>query len=165
MESEKISSLDLESERICYLGRAVIETESQMILNLLHRIDQHFVSACKYLHYCKGRIVVIGVGKSGHIGKKIAATLASTGSPSFFIHPSEARHGDIGMLTAEDVLLLISNSGESEEILALLPAIKRLNLPLITLTGNPASTLAKAATVNLDVSVEKEACPLDRKST
>jgi arabinose-5-phosphate isomerase len=103
---------------------------------------------------------VIGMGKSGHIGKKIAATFASTGSPAFFVHPSEAKHGDIGMITKQDVLIIISNSGESEEVLAILPFIKRFDVPVISLTGKPHSTLAKAATVNLDVSVEKEACPL-----
>jgi arabinose-5-phosphate isomerase len=112
------------------------------------------------LHNCEGRIVVTGVGKSGHISKKIAATFASTGSPAFFIHPNEAKHGDIGMLTHKDVVLALSNSGESEEITSILLVIKRLGVPLITLTGRTNSTLAKAATVNLDVSVEKEACPL-----
>jgi arabinose-5-phosphate isomerase len=150
----------MENERLCDLGRAVIETEAQMIKSLVSRIDQNFINACLYLHQCEGRIVVIGVGKSGHIAKKIAATFASTGTPAFFIHPSEAKHGDIGMITKKDVVLAISNSGESEEIITLLPAIKRLDIPLIALTGKPRSTLAKAATTNIDVSVEKEACPL-----
>src|SRR5690606_31830199 len=109
---------------------------------------------------CSGRIIVMGMGKSGHIGKKIAATFASTGSPAFFIHPGEAKHGDFGMITKNDVVLVISNSGETEEILSILPFIKRLNLPLITLSGKPHSTLALSATINIDVSVEKEACPL-----
>ncbi len=147
-------------EKICQLGRNVIEIEASMIHSLLPRIDKKFAEACLYLHQCEGRIVVMGVGKSGHISKKIAATFASTGSPAFFIHPSEAKHGDIGMLTKKDVLLALSNSGESEEILAILPFIKRIDIPLITLTGRPHSTLAQAATINLDVSVEKEACPL-----
>ncbi len=150
----------MEAENICKMGRAVIEIEAEMISNLADRIDHHFAKACEYLHNCEGRIVVIGVGKSGHICKKIAATFASTGSPAFFIHPSEAKHGDIGMLTKDDVIIAISNSGESEEIVSILPFIKRLNLPLISLTGKPESTLAKAATINIDVSVEKEACPL-----
>src|SRR5690606_11086883 len=119
-----------------------------------------FAKACQYLLMCQGRIIVMGMGKSGHIGKKIAATFASTGSPAFFIHPGEAKHGDFGMITKNDVLLVISNSGETDEILAILPFIKRLDLPLISLTGNPNSTLAKAAKINIDVSVEKEACPL-----
>ncbi len=150
----------MENEKVCQLGRAVIETEAKMIGQMADRIGASFALACEYLHNCKGRIAVIGVGKSGHIGKKIAATFASTGSPAFFIHPGEARHGDIGMLTKSDVILALSNSGESEEILFILPFIKRLDLPLITLTGKPLSTLAKAATINIDVSVEKEACPL-----
>lgn len=150
----------MDIEKVCELGRAVIETEAKMISNLITRIDHNFAKACQHLHDCQGRIAVIGIGKSGHIGKKIAATFASTGSPAFFIHPSEAKHGDLGMLTRSDVLLVLSNSGESEEIISILPALKRLNIPLIALTGKPQSTLAKAATVNLDVSVEKEACPL-----
>lgn len=150
----------MENEKISTLARAVIEIEAQMITNLTSRIDQNFVKACHYLHNCEGRIVVIGVGKSGHISKKIAATLASTGSPAFFIHPSEAKHGDIGMITRKDVILALSNSGESEEIVSILPFIKRLEIPLIALTGKPKSTLAKMATVHIDVSVEKEACPL-----
>lgn len=147
-------------EKICELGRAVIETEAKMISSLVDRIDHHFAKACQYLHDCEGRIAVMGVGKSGHISKKIAATFASTGSPAFFIHPSEAKHGDMGMVTKKDVLLILSNSGESEEIISILPFIKRLHIPLITLTGKPRSTLAKAATINIDVSVKKEACPL-----
>lgn len=147
-------------EQISLIGRKVIETEAEMVRRLTDRIDEKFSQACQYLYDCTGRIAVMGVGKSGHIGKKIAATLASTGSPAFFIHPSEAKHGDIGMLTAHDVLIALSNSGESEEIISILPIVKRFGIPLITLTGRPQSTLAKAATVNLDVSVEKEACPL-----
>jgi len=150
----------MDVEKACKMGRAVIETEAKMISNLVSRIDHNFAKACQYLHNCAGRIVVMGVGKSGHICKKIAATFASTGSPAFFIHPSEAKHGDIGMLTRNDVLLALSNSGESEEIISILPFIKRLDIPLISLTGKPHSTLARAATINIDVSVEKEACPL-----
>ncbi|RDI48784.1 KpsF/GutQ family sugar-phosphate isomerase [Aquicella lusitana] len=150
----------MDIERICNLGRAVVETEAKMISSLMDRIDQNFAKACQFLHSCEGRIAVTGVGKSGHISKKIAATFASTGSPAFFIHPSEAKHGDIGMITKRDVLLALSNSGESEEIISILPFVKRLNIPLITLTGKPHSTLARAATINIDVSVEKEACPL-----
>lgn len=147
-------------EKLCELGRAVVKTEAEMVNRLLDRINEDFGRACQYLLNCKGRIIVIGVGKSGHISKKIAATLASTGSPAFFIHPSEAKHGDMGMITKNDVVLGISYSGESEELLALLPYIKRLGVPLISLTGKPHSTLSKSATVNLDASVEKEACPL-----
>src|SRR3990167_6038141 len=144
-------------EKICELGRAVVELEGNSILALKNRIDRSFAAACHYLLECKGRVIVMGMGKSGHVAKKIAATLASTGSPAFFIHPGEAKHGDFGMITKNDVLLMISNSGETDEILAILPFIKRLNLLLITLTGNSNSSLAKAATINIDVSVEKEA--------
>ncbi len=144
----------------CKLGLAVIETEAQAVFNLAHRIDERFELACQQLLACKGRIVVTGMGKSGHISKKIAATFSSTGSPAFFMHPGEASHGDLGMLTRQDVVIAISNSGHTNEILMLLPLIKRLEIPLIALTGNPESTLAKMADVSLDISVEQEACPL-----
>ena len=147
-------------DKFCELGRAVIRTEAEMISRLASRIGEDFARACQHLLDCTGRIIVIGVGKSGHISKKIAATLASTGSPAFFIHPSEARHGDIGMITRQDVIIAISYSGESEEMVTLLPYIKRLGVPLIALTGKPHSSLAQNATIHLDVSVEKEACPL-----
>jgi len=149
-----------EADKLRALGLAVIQTESQAVAALAARIDDTFVHACEFMLKCEGRIVVIGMGKSGHIGSKIAATLASTGSPAFFVHPGEASHGDLGMITAKDVVLALSNSGETEEILAILPLIKRLDVALITLTGNKTSTLAMAASVNIDVSVEKEACPL-----
>ena len=149
-----------EAEKLRTLGLAVIQTETEAIATLANRIDQAFVHACELMLKCEGRIVVIGMGKSGHIGGKIAATLASTGSPAFFVHPGEASHGDLGMITTKDVVLALSNSGETEEIITILPLIKRLSIPLITLTGNKTSTLAQAATVNIDVSVEKEACPL-----
>src|SRR5512143_4006189 len=142
------------------LGLDVLETEAQAVARLKDRIDDNFVRACQYMLAGDGRIIVIGMGKSGHIGGKIAATLASTGSPAFFVHPAEASHGDLGMITAKDVVLALSNSGETDEITILLPIIKRLGVPLIALTGNPASTLAKAADVHIDVSVDKEACPL-----
>lgn len=144
----------------CKLGLAVIETEAEAIFELTKRIDHRFESACEYLLACKGRVVVTGMGKSGHIGHKIAATLSSTGTPAFFMHPGEASHGDLGMLTKQDVVLAISNSGHTQEIMVLLPILKRLEIPLITLTGNPKSTLALTATVNIDISVHQEACPL-----
>lgn len=147
-------------EKICDLGRAVIETEANSIRALADRIDGQFARACQYCLECEGRIVVLGMGKSGHIGKKIAATFASTGSPAFFVHPGEANHGDAGMITKKDVVLALSNSGETAEILSLLPFLKRLNIPLITMTGKPGSSLAKAGSVNIDVSVNEEACPL-----
>ncbi len=149
-----------DAEALRRLGLAVITTEATAVAHLAQRIDDAFVAACRYLLACRGRIVVLGIGKSGHIGGKIAATLASTGSPAFFVHPGEASHGDLGMITALDVVLALSNSGDTEEILTILPLIKRLGVPLITLTGNQNSPLARAATVNIDVSVEKEACPL-----
>jgi len=142
------------------LARAVIETEAEAVAGLASRIDGAFARACRHMLECEGRVVVLGMGKSGHIGGKIAATLASTGTPAFFVHPGEASHGDLGMITAKDAVLAISNSGETEEILTILPLIKRLGVPLIAMTGNPASTLARAATVHIDVSVPQEACPL-----
>lgn len=149
-----------EAERLKRLGLAVIKVEVQAVADLATRIDEHFAQACHHLLHCEGRIVVLGMGKSGHIGGKIAATLASTGSPAFFVHPGEASHGDLGMITAKDVVLALSNSGETEEILTILPLIKRLGVPLIALTGNPQSTLARQADVHLNVSVVQEACPL-----
>ncbi len=142
------------------LGRAVIRTEAAAVAALSDRVDDAFVLACRYMLSCQGRIVVLGMGKSGHIGSKIAATLASTGSPAFFVHPGEASHGDLGMITPPDVVLALSNSGETAELLTILPLIKRLGVPLIALTGRPASTLAQAANVHIDVSVAEEACPL-----
>ncbi|OQW93535.1 MAG: D-arabinose 5-phosphate isomerase, partial [Beggiatoa sp. IS2] len=150
----------LETSKLQALGLAVIRTEAEAIATLSERIDATFEKACQYMLQCDGRIVVMGMGKSGHIGNKIAATLASTGSPAFFVHPGEASHGDLGMITQKDVVLALSNSGETEEILVILPLIKRLGIPLISLTGNRTSTLANLATVNIDVSVAKEACPL-----
>ena len=151
---------DKEAEKLRQLGLAVIKTEAAAVARLAERIDDAFVAACRCLLACKGRIVVIGIGKSGHIGGKIAATLASTGSPAFFVHPGEASHGDLGMITALDIVLALSNSGDTEEILTILPLIKRLGVPLITLTGDSNSPLARAATVNINVGVEQEACPL-----
>lgn len=142
------------------LGRAVLEIEAEAVQRLRERLDEHFAAACRLLLACKGRTVVLGMGKSGHIGSKVAATLASTGTPAFFVHPGEASHGDLGMITEQDVVLAFSNSGETNEILLLLPVIKRRGVPLIALTGRLGSTLAKAADVHLNVGVDKEACPL-----
>ena len=144
----------------CKLGLAVIETEAQAVFELTQRLGESFERACELLLSCQGRIVVTGMGKSGHIGNKIAATLSSTGSPSFFMHPGEASHGDLGMITRQDTVIAISNSGNTHEILTLLPLLKRLGVPLIALSGNPDSTLSKMADVSLDVSVSREACPL-----
>ena len=150
----------MDKHKIQALAQAVIDTEQLAIQALKSRIDDEFVQACRYMLECEGRIVVTGMGKSGHIGSKIAATLASTGSPAFFVHPGEASHGDLGMITTKDVVLAISNSGETDEILTIVPLIKRLNVPLIAMTGKPHSTLGKDATIHLDISVDKEACPL-----
>lgn len=148
-------------QQIKSLAVAVIQTELAAVQQLLDRIDESFIQACDIMLRCSGRVIVTGMGKSGHIGHKIAATLASTGTPAFFVHPGEASHGDLGMITAADVIIAISNSGETQEVASLLPLIKLLNVPLIAMTGNPQSTLAKYATVSLDVSVRKEACPLN----
>jgi arabinose-5-phosphate isomerase len=152
--------MTIDAPRIRALALAVIETEAAAVSALAARIDGQFIRACEYLLACEGRIVVMGMGKSGHIGGKIAATLASTGSPAFYVHPGEASHGDLGMVTSKDVVVAMSNSGETDELLMLVPLIKRLGVPLISVTGNPRSNLAREASVNLDVSVEKEACPL-----
>ncbi len=142
------------------LAVAVIQTELQSVAKLVDRIDEHFIRACHLFLACKGRVVVTGMGKSGHIAGKIAATLASTGTPAFFVHPGEASHGDLGMITRQDVVLALSNSGETEEILTILPIIKRLGVPLVAMTGNPDSALARLANEHINVAVEQEACPL-----
>jgi arabinose-5-phosphate isomerase len=141
-------------------GRSVVRTEAAAIAALEGRMGDDFVRACRLMLACQGRVVTTGMGKSGHIARKIAATMASAGTPAFFLHPAEASHGDMGMITRGDVVLALSNSGETNEILAILPLIKRLGAPLITLTGNAASRMAHEADVNIDVSVEQEACPL-----
>ncbi|HOX70258.1 MAG: KpsF/GutQ family sugar-phosphate isomerase [Dokdonella sp.] len=138
----------------------VIVTEARAIEALQRRVNGSFLHACQLMFECQGRVVVIGIGKSGHIARKIAATLASTGTPAFFVHPAEASHGDLGMITQKDVVLSLSNSGETDELLTILPLIKRQNVPLIAMTGNEFSSLAKLADVHLDVSVSEEACPL-----
>lgn len=150
----------IHDDKLKALARQVLAIEAEAITQLTARIDDRFVRACRLMLNCPGRIVVLGIGKSGHIGGKIAATLASTGTPAFFVHPAEASHGDMGMITAQDVVVALSNSGETDEILTLLPLIKRLGVPLIALTGNPDSTLSKTADVHIDVSIAQEACPL-----
>ncbi len=152
--------MPIHPDKLKELARRVLAIEAEAITQLATRIDDHFARACELMLACQGRIVVLGIGKSGHVGGKVAATLASTGTPAFFVHPAEASHGDMGMITAQDVVVALSNSGETDEILTLLPLIKRLGVPLIALTGNPALTLAMAADVHLDVSVSQEACPL-----
>ena len=140
-------------------GRAVLSLESRALGQLADRLDAGFSRACELLLACEGRVIVVGMGKSGHIGGKIAATLASTGTPAFFVHPGEASHGDLGMITPGDLVIAISNSGETPEILTLLPIIKRMGIPLIAMTGQAASTLGTTAVEYLDTSVDKEACP------
>ena len=137
-----------------------IKIEQEAISDLLQRINGDFAKACQTMAECRGRVVVTGMGKSGHIANKIAATLASTGTPSFFVHPGEASHGDLGMITKEDVVLAISNSGTTSEIITILPLIKRMGIPLISMTGNANSLLAEQADIHLDISIKKEACPL-----
>ncbi|MCC5864171.1 MAG: KpsF/GutQ family sugar-phosphate isomerase [Wenzhouxiangella sp.] len=149
-----------EATRLLAAATEVLQTEARAILDLTARIDQTFVAACQRMLDCSGHLIVTGMGKSGHIGHKIAATLASTGTPAFFVHPAEASHGDLGMIRREDLLLALSNSGETEELLRLLPVIKRLGVGLIAMTGNPHSTLARHADIHLDTSVDQEACPL-----
>ncbi|HET7923026.1 MAG TPA: KpsF/GutQ family sugar-phosphate isomerase [Gammaproteobacteria bacterium] len=147
------------------LAREVLDTEAAAVAALGPRLDEVFADACRVLLACRGRVVVTGMGKSGHVAGKIAATLASTGTPAFFVHPGEASHGDMGMITGTDVVLALSNSGETAELLILLPLIKRLGVKLVALTGKPHSTLARAADVHLDVSVAQEACPLNLAPT
>ena len=146
-------------------ARRTIRIERDAVAALDQAVNENFSRDCDLLLACRGRIIVTGMGKSGHIARKIAATLASTGSPAFFVHPAEASHGDMGMITQGDVVIALSNSGNTAEIVTLLPLIKRLGIAMISLTGNPASTLAQAANINLDVSVKQEACPLDLAPT
>ena len=142
------------------LAREVLQIEARAVEALAGRLDDSFTRAIDLILPCRGRVVVSGIGKSGHIGGKIASTLASTGTPAFFMHPAEASHGDLGMITEQDVVIAISNSGESEELLAILPLLKRMGAKLISITGNPASALAREADVHLDAQVSQEACPL-----
>ena len=155
----------LDAQQVRALAREVLAVEADAIRGLEQRIDDGFVHAVELCLACRGRIVVLGMGKSGHIGSKLAATLASTGTPAFFVHPGEASHGDLGMITGDDVVVALSNSGETAELITILPLIKRLGVPLITLSGNPESTLARAAAANLDARVAKEACPLNLAPT
>ncbi len=156
---------ELTNEELLALAGKVLEIEARAVDGLRARLDDAFVAACRLCLDTPGRIVVTGMGKSGHISGKIAATLASTGTPAFFMHPGEASHGDLGMITNQDVLLAVSNSGETEEVITILPLIKHMGAPLITMSGNPGSTLAEAADVHLDVSVAEEACPLNLTPT
>jgi len=165
MGQEKSHKVTLNPEKfnpdqIKKLGLAVIDTELSAVKTLRAEMDDSFVKACELMLGCEGRVVVIGMGKSGHIGNKIAATMASTGTPAFFVHPGEASHGDLGMITPKDVVIALSNSGETGEILTIIPILKRLSVPMISITGNRSSTLSMEADINLHAGVEKEACPL-----
>ncbi|QOC21878.1 KpsF/GutQ family sugar-phosphate isomerase [Wenzhouxiangella sp. AB-CW3] len=150
----------VDSQRIRHAATEVLETEARAISALTARVNGDFVQACRMILDCPGHLIVTGMGKSGHIGHKLAATLASTGTPAFFVHPAEASHGDLGMIRPDDLVLALSNSGETEELLRLLPGIKRLGVGLIAMTGSPEASLARHADVHLDTSVDREACPL-----
>jgi arabinose-5-phosphate isomerase len=154
-----------DDSRVLAAGRRALTIEAEAVAAVCGRLDQAFAAACRTCLDCRGRVVVTGMGKSGHVAGKIAATLASTGTPAFFLHPGEASHGDVGMITREDVVLALSNSGETAEVLTILPLIKRMGVPLVSMTGNPASTLARESAVHLDVSVPAEACPLNLAPT
>lgn len=155
----------INGDRALALAREVLDIEADAIRGLRDQVDERFVAAVDLLLGCRGRVVVSGIGKSGHIARKLAATLASTGTPAFFVHPAEASHGDLGMVTKDDVFVALSNSGESEELVAILPLVKRLGSKLIAMTGRPQSSLAQLADVHLYAGVSKEACPLDLAPT
>ncbi|TKC89619.1 KpsF/GutQ family sugar-phosphate isomerase [Trinickia terrae] len=155
----------INGDRALALARDVLDIEADAVRGLRNQLDDGFVSAVDFLLSCRGRVVVSGIGKSGHIARKLAATLASTGTPAFFVHPAEASHGDLGMVTADDVFIAMSNSGESEELVSILPLLKRLGSKLIAITGRPESSLAKLADVHLNAGVAKEACSLNLAPT
>ncbi len=155
----------MDLEKLKSMGRTVLEIERDALTALMDRIDDDFARACTLMQACQGRVVVTGMGKSGHIGNKIAATLASTGTPAFFVHPGEANHGDLGMITPQDVVIALSYSGETAELLTLIPIIRRQGVPLIAMSGRPESSLAQESDVHLNVAVAKEACPLNLAPT
>lgn len=165
MKNIPISAPSFDADRVLMLARDTLDVEAAAVLSLKRHLDENFVKAVQLVLASPGRVVVMGMGKSGHIGRKIVATLASTGTPAMFVHPAEASHGDLGMIQPLDVVLAISNSGESDELNAILPMIKRLSIPLLAMTGNPTSTLARHATVFLNSGVDKEACPLNLAPT
>jgi arabinose-5-phosphate isomerase len=154
-----------DSKRLIEMGREALRIEARAVAALVDRLGDDFAAACRMMLACRGRVVVSGMGKSGHVGGKIAATLASTGTPAFFLHPAEASHGDLGMVAKGDVVLAISYSGETAELLTILPLFKRMGAPLIAMTGNPLSTLARESEAHLDISVPAEACPLNLAPT
>lgn len=152
-------------DRVLHLAQRVLRLEAAAITDMCAKLDGHFVRAVDLLIGCRGRVIVTGMGKSGHVGRKIAATLASTGTPAYYLHPAEGGHGDIGMVARDDVVLALSNSGETDELLAVLPLLKRIGVPLILLTGSPGSSLAKQSDVVIDVGVREEACPMNLAPT
>jgi arabinose-5-phosphate isomerase len=158
-------SKHFDAERAISLARSTLEIEAEALLGLVGRQGATFAAAAKAMFDCRGRVAVMGIGKSGHICRKIAATLSSTGTPAMFVHVAEASHGDLGMVTADDLILVVSNSGEGDELNALMPMLKRLGIPLIAITGNSESTLARYSDIVLDSSVAKEACPLNLAPT
>lgn len=162
---DKLTNQKVSNDELLALAREVLEIESRAVDALRSRLNEDFVAACQLCLNTRGRVVVTGMGKSGHVSNKIAATLASTGTPAFFMHPAEASHGDLGMITGQDLLLAISYSGETTEVVTILPMVKRMGAKLLSFTGNPDSTMAQAADVHLDVSVTEEACPLNLAPT
>lgn len=165
LESKNDKNIGITAKNILELAKEVLVIEAASITNLIERLGEPFEKAIDLLYNCKGRVIVTGMGKSGHIGKKIAATFSSTGTPSYFLHPAESTHGDSGVITREDIILAISNSGETSELLQLLPLIQRFGVKMISMTGKLNSTLAQKSDVSLDISVEKEACPLNLAPT
>jgi arabinose-5-phosphate isomerase len=159
------AATSFDAQRALHLARTTFTTEAEALLGLRDRVDDAFVAVMRAILASRGRVIVMGMGKSGHVGRKIAATLASTGTPAFFVHPGEAAHGDLGMVTAGDVVLAISNSGESDEFNAILPAMRRLGITLVAMTGRPGSSLARYADMVLSTSVSQEACPLNLAPT
>jgi len=163
--SDATPALRLDSERLLGRARAVLRTEADAVAALAERVDERFAEACRLILSCRGRVVVSGMGKSGHVARKVAATLASTGTPSFFVHPAEASHGDLGMITRDDVFVALSNSGSTDELVTIVPIVKRQGARLIAITGNDASPLARAADVHLNAHVDREACPMNLAPT
>ncbi len=162
---DKLTNQKITNDELLALAGEVLEIESRAVNALRSRLNEDFIAACQLCLTTPGRVVVTGMGKSGHVSNKIAATLASTGTPAFFMHPAEASHGDLGMITSQDLLLAISYSGETAEVVTILPVVKRMGARLLSITGNPDSTMARAADVHLDVSVSEEACPLNLAPT
>ncbi len=163
--SDATPACSIDSARLLERAREVLRTEAEAVAALAERVDERFVAACRLLLACRGRVVVSGMGKSGHVARKVAATFASTGTPSFFVHPAEASHGDLGMITRDDVFVALSNSGSTDELVTIVPIVKRQGARLLAITGNDASPLARAADVHLNARVDREACPLNLAPT